>query len=125
MADLQQVIEESRPMLEEFLSALGIYRPGQSIADARLRDQFSDWLDVQEIGRDDYSYVIARVAAFICEYLIEGYSAIRFIEGNRILLRLPIDTSQGVYRDFDPYSVAAGLVRERKSLKEFLRVLCI
>jgi hypothetical protein len=124
MADPQQVIAESRPMLEEFLSDVGICRPGQPIADVRLRDQFSDWIDAQEIGEDDLWYLVARVAAFICEYLIEGHSAIRFIDGKHILLRMPIDAAQGVYRDFDPYAVAVGVVRDRHSLKEFLHVLC-
>jgi hypothetical protein len=124
MADPQQVIDVSRPMLEWFLTELGIYQPGEPIADIRLRDQFSDWLDRQEIHEDDFWYVVTRVGAFICEYLIEGYSAVRFAEGKHVLLRLPIDASQGVYRDFDPYAVAVTLVRERKSLKELLGVLC-
>jgi hypothetical protein len=124
MVDPQQVIDESRPMLEEFLGDVGIFQPGQPIADVQLRDRFSDWLDAQVIGEEDFSYVAARVAAFICEYLIEGHSAVRSIAGQRILLRLPIDASQGVHRDFEPYAVAAGLVRERQSLKEFLDVLC-
>lgn len=111
-------------MLAEFLDEIGIYRPGQPIADVQLRDRFSDWLDAQQIGEDDVWYVVARVAAFICEYLIEGHSAVRYIVEKRILLRLPVDASQDVYRDFDPYAVAASLVRERRSLKEFLGALC-
>jgi hypothetical protein len=124
MVDPQQVIDESRPMLEEFLGDLGIYQAGQPIADAQLRDRFSDWLDAQEIGEADFWYVMARVGAFICEYLIEGHAAVRYIEGRYILLRLPIDASQGVYRDLEPYAVALNLVRERQNLKEFLQVLC-
>lgn len=123
MSDPQQVIDESRPMLEEFLRDVGIYQPGRPIADVRLRDQFSDWIDAQEIREEDFWYVVARVAAFICEYLIEANVAVRFIEGKYVLLRLPIDASQGVYRDFDPYAVAVSLVRERQSLKEFLCAL--
>lgn len=122
--DPQQVIDESRPMLEEFLSDVGIYHPGQPISDVQLRDRFSDWINEQEIREEDICYLVSRVAAFICEYLIDGHSAMRFIEGRHILLRLPIDASQGVYRDFDPYAVAVGLVRERRSLKEFLDILC-
>ncbi len=124
MIDPQQVIDESRPMLEEFLSDVGIYHPGQPICDIQLRDRFSDWIDAQEIREDDFWYLVSRIAAFICEYLIEGHAAIRFIEGRCILLRLPIDAEQGVYRDLEPYAVAVSLVRERQSLKEFLEVLC-
>ena len=110
-------------MLEEFLGDVGIYRPGQPIADVRLRDLFSDWIDAQQIGEDDLWYLAARVAAFICEYLIEGHSAVRFIDGKHILLRMPIDAAQGVYRDFDPYAAAVSVVRERHSLKEILHVV--
>lgn len=124
MANPQQVIDESRPMLEEFLGNVGIYHPGQLIADVQLRDRFSDWILAQEIREEDFWYFVARVAAFICEYLIEGHAAMRFVEGKHILLRLPIDASQGVYRDFDPYAVAVSLVRERQSLQGFLAALC-
>lgn len=122
MVDPQQVIDESRPMLEDFLSDVGIYRQGERIADLRLRDQFSDWLDAQNIREDDFWYVVSRVAAFICEYLIEGHGAIRYIDNKHIMLRLPVDAAHGVYRDFDPSAVAVTLVRDRKSLKEFLNV---
>lgn len=124
MDDPQQVVDDSRLMVEEFLGHVGIYRPGQPIANVQLRDRFSDWIDAQEIREEDLWYLVSRVGAFICEYLIDGHSATRFIEGRHILLRLPIDASQGVYRDFDPYGVAVGLVRERRSLKEFLDILC-
>lgn len=124
MVDPQQVIDESRPMLEWFLHAVGIYQHGQPIADLRLRDQFSDWLDAQDIREEDTSYIVVRVAAFICEYLIEGHSAVRFLEDNRILLRQPIEPGQGLYRDFDPYAVAADMVREKQNLKEYLQLLC-
>jgi hypothetical protein len=123
MVNPQQVIDESRPMLEEFLSDIGIHQPGQPIANTALLDSFSDWLDAQEIPEEDFWYVSSRVAAFICEYLIEGFSAVRYIQGQGIFLRLPIDTTQQVYRDFDPHSVAVSLVRERKSLKQFLHIL--
>ncbi len=85
MVDPQQVIDESRPMLEEFLGDVGIYHPSQPIADVRLRDQFSDWIDEQEIREEDFCYLVSRVAAFICEYLIDGHNATRFIEGRHIL----------------------------------------
>jgi hypothetical protein len=124
MADPQQVVDESRPMLEKFLADVGIYQPGQRIADLQLRDRFSDWIDAQEIREEDFWYLVSRVGAFIGEYLIEGHAATRHIEGKHILLRFPIDASQGVYRDFDPYAVAVALLRQRRSLKKFLDILC-
>ncbi len=111
-------------MLEEFLRAVGIYHSGQPIADVHLRDRFSDWIDEQVVREEDYWYLVPRVAAFICEYLIDGHAATRFIEGRRILVRIPIDATQGVYRDFDPYALTVSLVREKRSLKDLLAVLC-
>lgn len=65
MVDPQQVIAESRPMLEEFLGDVGIHHPGHPIADVQLRDRFSDWIDAQEMREEDFWYLVARVAAFI------------------------------------------------------------
>jgi hypothetical protein len=124
MMDLHKVIEESRPMLEEFLSVVGIYREGDQIADSRLLGRFSDWLTTVEVGEDDVWFLVARIAVFICEYAIDLNGATRHIEGKRILLRLAVDKSQGVYRDFDPYEAAVGIVRERKSLKDFVSAIC-
>ena len=111
-------------MLEEFLGDIGIYEPGQSIADAGLLDRFSDWCKAQVVNDDDFAYFAARVAAFICEYVIERHAAERYVAERRILLRLPIDVSRGVYRELDPYSVAVDLIRERQDLKDFLNLLC-
>lgn len=124
MGNPQQAISESRPMLEEFLGDIGIHQHGQPIADEQLLNHFSEWLSSQAIPEDDFWYVVSRVAAFICEYLIDGYSAVRFIKGERIFLRLPIESSHSSDREFDPYSTAAGLVREKRSLKHFLHSLC-
>jgi hypothetical protein len=124
MADAQQVIDESRPMLEEFLSDVGIYQPGDRIADPQLLERFSSWLAVQDVPEDAFFYLVARVNAFIQEYMIEGHSCFRRIDGNRILLCQPIDAAQGVFREFDTVPVAVDIVRDRSSLKEFLDVLC-
>src|SRR5215831_12756148 len=124
MTDPHVAIAESRPMLEEFLGDIGIFQPGQAICDSHLRDQFSDWVGAQMVREEDVFYLSVRVAAFICEYLIEGHSAERRVEEQRILLRLPIDASKGVYRELDPYVLSVGLVREKGSLAQFLKVLC-
>jgi hypothetical protein len=124
MIDPAEVMNESRPMLEHFLTDVGIYRSGQPIADRVLLERFSDWLDAQEVEDNDFWYVVARVGAFICEYLIEGYSAQRMTDGKHILLRLPIDPSSGLHREFDPYAVAVSLLRKRQPLKDFLNTLC-
>jgi hypothetical protein len=123
MTDPQVVINESRPMLEEFLSDVGLYQPGQRIADPELLERFSHWLAAQDVPEDAFFYLVARVNAFIQEYMIEGHSCSRRIEGNRILLCQPIDAAQGVFREFDTMPVAVGVVRDRSSLKQFLDVL--
>lgn len=123
MTNPQQVIDESRPKLEEFLSALGIYRLGDPIADPQLLERFNGWLAVQEMPDDWFFSLVAFVAAFIQEYMIEGHSCSRRIDGNRILLCQPIDAARGVFREFDTTPIAVGIVRDRSSLKEFLEVL--
>jgi hypothetical protein len=118
----QQVIDESRPMLEEFLSDIGLHRAGTPLDLPRLLEPFSRWVDEQEVTEADRFYLAARLAAFICEYLIEVRSGRRVVEGRRILMRVPIQ--EGVVREFDPYAVAAGMTTNRNSLKEFLDNLC-
>jgi hypothetical protein len=122
MADLQPIIDEARPMLEEFLGDIGLHRTGTSLDLPRLLDPFSRWVDAQDVTEDDRFYLASRLAAFICEYLIEVGSGQRVIEGGRILMRLPIQ--KGVMREFDPYAVAVGMATNRSSLKAFLDVLC-
>jgi hypothetical protein len=122
MADLQRVIDEARPMLEEFLCDIGLHRAGTPLDLARMLEPFSQWVDAQEVTEEDRFYLASRLAAFICEYLIEFCSGQRVIAGRRILMRVPIQ--EGVMREFDPYAVSLGMVTDRNSLKEFLDVLC-
>lgn len=121
MANLQRVIDEARPMLEEFLSEIGLHQAGTRLDLPRLLDPFSRWVDKQEMTEDDRFYLASRLGAFICGYLIEVCSGERVIEAGRILMRIPIQ--DGVFREFDPYAVAVGLVTNRNSLKEYLEIL--
>lgn len=116
--DAQQVIAESRPMLEEFFAAIGIYQLGQPLKMSAMLEPFANWLSVQRIDQADRFYLAARVGAFICEHLIETRSAQRVIEGNRILLRTPIE--HGAVREFDPYALAIGAIDDPSSLRRFL-----
>jgi hypothetical protein len=122
MADLQRVIDEARPMLEEFLGDIGLHHAGTPLDLPRLLEPFSRWLDAQEVTEDDRSYLASRLAAFICEYLIDVCAAQRAIADGRILIRVPIQ--DGILREFDPYAVAVGMATNRNSLKEFLDGLC-
>ena len=120
--DAQKVIDEARPMLEAFLSDIGIHSAGRPLDFPRLLDPFSHWIGVQEVSQDDRVYLAVRVAAFICEYLIEVRSGQRSIQNGRIVMRVPVQ--EGVLREFDPYAVALGMAANRDSLKGFLDAFC-
>src|SRR5438045_396771 len=106
MTDPQRVIDEARPMLEDFLSRVGVHRAGHPLDIRRVLEPFTRWLDAQKVTEDNRFYLAGQLGAFICEYLIEVCSGQRVIEGGRILLRVPIQ--EGVMREFDPYAVAVG-----------------
>jgi hypothetical protein len=116
--DLQKVIDDAKPMLEEFLSDVGLYRSDSPLDCAQLLEPFSNWIDAQEVTEGDRYYLASRLAAFICEYLIQVRSGSRVIEGGRIKMRIPLQ--QGIVREFDPYAVAISLATNRDSLKAFL-----
>lgn len=105
-------------MLEEFLSDIGLRRAGTPLDLPRLLEPFSRWVDEQDVTEADRSYLAARLAAFICEYLIEVHAGQRVIEGRGILMRVPIQA--GILREFDPYAMAVAMATNRNSLKEFL-----
>jgi hypothetical protein len=121
MADLQRIIDEAKPMLEEFLSDIALHRVGSPLDFPRLLKPLSRWVDAQEITEDDRFYLASRIGAFICEYLIAVRAGRRVIEGGRILMRVPL--RDGLMREFDPYAVAVGMIANRSSLQVFLDTL--
>ena len=116
--DAQQVIEESRPMLNDVLGRIGLHQSGSSLDFAKLREPFSHWLMNQVVAPQDFAFLASLVGAFISEYLISQRKAQRVLDGRRILLRMPIQA--GVTSDFDPYASAVGLLRGKTSLDGFL-----
>lgn len=122
--ELQEIIDGFRAMLEDFLTRIGMYGPGQRIADERLLKQFSDWLAVQDVTEDLFHPLVARVNAFIQEYMVEGHSAIRRIVGEKILLYRLMDPARGEYRKFDTIPLAADIVRNHGSLKDLIHAMC-
>jgi hypothetical protein len=120
--EAHRIIAESRPMLEEFLREAGLLPYGQAPDFAALLEPLSDWVDVQRVPESLRFYLAARLAAFICEYLIELGAGERVIEDGRILMRAPIRGL--VQREFDPYAVAISMATNRHSLKMFLQELC-
>jgi hypothetical protein len=105
-------------MLEEFLSDIGLHRTGDPLDCRQLLDPFSHWVDAQPVVEAERFYLASRLAAFICEYLIEVCSGQRVIEHGRIKMLVPIQ--QGFQREFDPYLVAISMATNRTSLKGFL-----
>lgn len=114
----QQVIDEARPMLEDILPQIGLYRSGEPIDLIALRDPFSVWAQAQEVSDADFAFVASLVGAFISEYLIDARAASVHLIENKIFVRIPFEG--GILREFDPYATAAGLVRNKQSLSEFL-----
>ncbi len=72
--EIQRVIDEQRPMLEDFLSDIGLHRAGMPLDFRQVLEPFSRWVDAQEVTDNDRCYLASRLAAFICEYLIELHS---------------------------------------------------
>ena len=102
---------------------MGLHRTSTLLDLPRLLEPFSRWVDEPEVAEADRFYLASRLAAFICEYLIEVHSGQRVVEGGRILMRVPVQ--EGIVREFDPYAVAIGMATNRTSLKEFLDMLCL
>jgi hypothetical protein len=122
-ARLQQAIDESMPMLQEFLSQIGLYELGGPLQLSSLLDSFSRWVDIQEIHDDDRFYLASRLTSFICEYLIQVHGALRIIQDDRIMIRVPVNVELGVWHEFDPYAIAMEMMVNRSSLKGFLELL--
>lgn len=118
----QAVIDESRPMLTEFLCDVGLHRHGNDLDLAQVRDSFSAWIDQQTVTDDDRFYLASRIGAFICEYLIDCHDAERTIVANRIVMRLHIEDT--VAREFEPYPIAIAIADKNQTLAQFLAGIC-
>ena len=106
-------------MLKEFLTDVGLHAGGDSIDYGSVLPKLSNWITQQEIIEDDRFYLSSRVGAFICEYLIDTASAERYIEGKKILIRVPL--TDGVVREFDPYPLALGVADKNLTLEEVIQ----
>ena len=117
----QTVIDESRPMLTEFLQDVGLHREGDDLDLAAMLEPFSRWVAEQTVEEEDRFYLASRLGAFICEVLIDNHSAERQIEGKHILIR--ISNADSFVRCFDPYAVALGIADGQGTLADFLYTL--
>ena len=117
----QAVIAEARPMLVDLLRNIGLYRDDTPLDLSRTLEPFSRWVAEQTIEEADRLWLVSRLGAFICEYLIDHHSAERRIDHNRILMRIPV--TNGVTREFDPYAVAFAVTDRNVTLLDFLATL--
>ena len=108
-------------MLTEFLSDLGMHDKDSPLNLASLLVPFSDWIVNQEIGLDDRPYLASRIGAFICEFLIDLYSAERRIVDDRIYIQMQF--SESILREFDPYAVAMSIAASESTLVDFLAAI--
>jgi hypothetical protein len=115
------VIDESRPMLREFLCDIGFCRETDTLELSQLLGPFSDWIECQTVQDEDRFYLASRIGAFICEYMLDAGLAERLIVDNRIVIRLPITTK--VQREFDPYPVALGIADKQTNLQQFINAV--
>ena len=115
----QNTVDDEPLMLDDVLGQIGIHKSGEPLDLIQLVDPFSSWLEQQEIPPSDHGFVGALVAAFICQYLILHRSAMRRIEGNKIIVGIPF--VQGIVREFEPYALAGNVVRHSISLNQLLR----
>lgn len=116
----EQVIEESKPMLEETLVGLGIHNQKSRLDYQAAIEPFSDWVKTQKPDDSDVPYFAGLIGAFISEFLINERGAIRTIRDNRIIIRMELTT--GIVREFEPYAVAYGMAcnPSRLSLRDFI-----
>lgn len=119
----QQVIDKTRPMLEDILGLIGLHSAGHPLDLRALLDPFSQWVERQNVRDEDVAFLTGLIGAFISEYLIEHHSARRIIRDEHIYLQLPIQVEDGVWREFEPYKVACDLAQSRGSLEQFIHQL--
>ena len=110
-------------MLEDVLSDIGLHNPEKRFDFETLLEPFSHWIASQKVQAEDSAFLAGLIGAFICEFLVEHHSALRVIDGTRILIRLPFEF--GIAREFDPYSVACTIARQQQSLSSFLEDITI
>lgn len=121
--EAETVIAESRPMLEATLASLNMHNVGSSLDLALVLAPFSKWVENQSPDEPDVAYLSGLIGAFICEFLVQKCSCIRFVRNNRIMIGMRIQ--DGVVREFEPYAVAYSMALnpKRRSILGFIESL--
>lgn len=112
----QKVIDDIFPMISELLMDLGMVR-GQNICFLAALKPFSTWISSQHITPDDFTFLVSRIAAFICCYYLQMCNAHIVSEGNMIRLQLPLGS---ITHSIDPYFFASLVVNKQLTLEEVI-----
>ena len=116
--NLQKIVDDEVPMLDEVLGSIGIHQTGQPMDLARLLNPFSTWLEQQAVGPQDEGFVGALVGAFVAQYAMRHGGASRSIADGEIFLEFP--AGDGIVRRFSPYRMASAVVRRTTTLVELV-----
>jgi hypothetical protein len=120
MVDLQATIDETKPLITEFLLDAKIIEKAEAAFMPGTMVRFSDWFTSQVIEDKLMYYCIARIAAYIGNYQIENNQGQWVIRDNKIYIRSAVDYKQGVYREYCPYELAMAVVNKNITIKQIL-----
>ncbi|SFE99033.1 hypothetical protein [Paracidovorax wautersii] len=116
--DANELLEKTAPMLDDVLGRIGLHQTGTPLNPAVIVPQLDGWLKAQAIPEEDVGFLVMIVGGFIVQYLVQVVGADALVVEARPAVRLSI--IPGVAREFDPYAVAAGLIRGNRELAVFL-----
>ena len=121
--NLQKIVDDEIPMLDDVLGSTGIHKAGQPLDLARLLNPFSTWLEQQAVGPQDEGFVGALVGAFVAQYAVRHGGASRSIADGDIYLDIP--AGDGVVRRFSPYRMAPAVVGRTTTLVELIDCMIV
>lgn len=119
-ASLERMLSERMPVLADFFQRLGHTDGAMVLVEApRFVGPLDAFLRQQVITQEDRAWILARVAYFVGEYLVQRHGGIWFVDDDaesRHFLRIVVgrfsDGTNSVAR-IDPFEVAAALVDHR------------
>ena len=113
MSTAQNAIDEMLPMISEFLEMLGMTENGKIDYEKSLIP-FSEWLSTQEVTKDNFGYLVSRVAAYFCHYYVQKVGASIKEINNTVQLTLPL--GEEVSQSIDPYFFATAVANKQMTL---------
>ncbi len=113
MSYAQQAVDEMLPMITEFMELLGMSSNG-NVDFVKTLKPFSKWVSSQEVTNDNFSHLVSRLAAFICQYYVQKSGASVGVINNSVHLTLSL--GDGVTQSIDPYFFAAAVASKQLTL---------